>query len=88
MYNNLCAGSEFVFSGPTEKIVVIIVKFPENELSMLFLMKTSRVSRANDFPLCKQSKNLIIIIRTNSYIAHFTVTVSMRFALVPWSLGQ
>ena len=31
---------------------------------------------------------IIIIIITNSYIAHFTITVSMLFTLVPWSWGQ
>ena len=31
---------------------------------------------------------IIIIIITNSYIAHFTITVSMHFTSVPWSLGQ
>ena len=30
---------------------------------------------------------VLLIIITSSYIVHFTITVLMRFTLVPWSLG-
>ena len=35
-----------------------------------------------------KTTHITITITTNSYIAHFTITVSMLFTLVPWSWGQ